>query len=92
MNPSLSEVLSMLEQLTEKLSKSESADCDITISQGDWGGQMAVISLSPSGCAYLAMQLLKLVQHGNPGTHFHEDKAGTAINSDDQLVFSLKLD
>ena len=65
-------------------------DCDVDITNGDWGGQHVLLTISPDSAAYIAKWLLKLIAADYDGKHFDIDKASIATETNHQICFSLK--
>ena len=64
-------------------------DCAIEVSNGEWGGFLTTVKLSPLAAIHLARQLLQMANKDFDGAHFHIDKASIAPESTDQLILTL---
>ncbi len=69
-------------------------DCELDLKDGDWGGKLMLVSVSPRAAALIARQLLQLVERNVErnvdGAHFDIDRASIAPGSADQLCVALK--
>jgi hypothetical protein len=65
-------------------------DCEIELSEGDWGGQMMLVSVSPAAAVLIARQLLQLAEREVEGAHVNIDRASIAPGAKHQLRIALR--
>jgi len=65
-------------------------DCELELADGDWGGQLMLVSVSPAAAVLIARQLLQLAEREIDGAHVDIDRASIAPGAKHQLCIALK--
>jgi hypothetical protein len=80
----LNRVIADLQALTQSAEEAVGSELFVAVRAST---AETVIAANSEGCMHLALQLLRILQRGFPGAHYHLDEASVAHPAETSVVF-----